>query len=156
MVIITVERMTTDLLVLPCGPGSERVDCSMAIVANFLSTVRQNVKSVLMQEKIQPTHLLRGHDGAEVVLMFRNSLRFVTSISRDGLACAFGMRAICNARGKRHVIESSTTTRILDCVLLKMKGGLEVVIVATLDVGVTAYDAKTIEKDRRSLQYFHQ
>ena len=106
---------------------------------------RQNVKSVLMQEKIQPTHLLRGHDGAEVVLMFRNSLRFVTSISRDGSVCIWNASNM-QCEEKRHVIESSTTTRILDCVLLKMKGGLEVVIVATLDVGVTAYDAKTMKR----------
>ena len=85
---------------------------------------RQNVKSVLMQEKIQPTHLLRGHDGAEVVLMFRNSLRFVTSISRDGSVCIWNASNM-QCEEKRHVIESSTTTRILDCVLLKMKGGLE-------------------------------
>ena len=42
--------------------------------------------------------------------------------------------------------DSQSTTRILDCVLLEMKGGLEVVVVATLDAGVTAYDAKTMKR----------
>ena len=42
--------------------------------------------------------------------------------------------------------DSQSTTRILDCVLLEMKGGLEVVVVATLDAWVTAYDAKTMKR----------
>jgi len=95
--------------------------------------------------KFQPTHVMRGHDGAEIVSMFRSASFRVTSISRDGSVCVWNGRTM-QCEEKRHVDDSQSTTRILDCVLLEMKGGLEVVVVATLDAGVTAYDAKTMKR----------
>ena len=111
----------------------------------FFSSHKETVVQSGDELKFQPTHVMRGHDGAEIVSMFRSASFRVTSISRDGSVCVWNGRTM-QCEEKRHVDDSQSTTRILDCVLLEMKGGLEVVVVATLDAGVTAYNAKTMKR----------
>jgi len=124
-----------------------RWQCSPSLQSSTLASAR-NIKAALMQNDellLKPTHIMRGHDGAEIVSMFRSASLRVTSIARDGSVCVWNKKTM-QCEEKKHMDDSRTMIRILDCVLLEMQGGLEVVVVATLDSGATAYDAKTMKK----------
>ena len=55
----------------------------------FFSSHKETVVQSGDELKFQPTHVMRGHDGAEIVSMFRSASFRVTSISRDGSVCVW-------------------------------------------------------------------